>query len=197
LWRPSAGGPVASDRADERGVHCQLCAAPKREPIGHHLEITAIVPRDACDVHVRSKTFSATLAPASLHTRAAAFSKGLPLRRRTPQVEQAARWCPRMSSSPLQRHRRAATGMGKCSRLSRSTRSSAEGMVVNVEVGKTVNTFPPQGPLWDLNRAACVLSARRPVSMASRANLSRALSAARCQLLGHPPGSPGSAFCSC
>ena len=53
------------------------------------------------------------------------------------------------------------------------------------------------GPLWDLRRATCVLMASGPFSIASRAKLSRAPAAARCQPLGHSPGPPGSASCCC
>ena len=62
-WWLCGGGrlsrPIASDRAAENGIHCQLRSAPEREPIGRHPEITAIMPREACDVHIppRAKCF--------------------------------------------------------------------------------------------------------------------------------------------
>ena len=55
----------------------------------------------------RQKTLVATRAPASRHTRAAALSNAAPRVPSTPGVGQAARWSPRASRSPPQRHIRA------------------------------------------------------------------------------------------
>ena len=57
-----------------------------------------------------SRTWRATLAPASRHTRATACSRGSARVDRTPEVAQAVRWSPRESSTPWQLHLRGASG---------------------------------------------------------------------------------------
>ena len=60
-----------------------------------------------------SRTWRATLAPASRHTRATACSRGSARVDRTPEVAQAVRWSPRESSTPWQLHLRGASGEGQ------------------------------------------------------------------------------------
>ena len=63
-----------------------------------------------------------TLAPASLQTRAAARSKGVPRLRSAPDLGLAARWSPRGSKARRHRQARAVTGRGRRSLRSKRTR---------------------------------------------------------------------------
>ena len=68
----------------------------------------------------------ATVAPASLHMRAAARSRSPPLARRTPDRGQAAMWFPKGSCTISQRQRAAVRGRGMRSRRRSSTQKSEE-----------------------------------------------------------------------
>ena len=65
----------------------------------------------------RTKTFVVTRAPASLHTCAAATSRGNPLRPNTPASGHAARWWP--SGSSWRPHQQVREDRGKCGRVDR------------------------------------------------------------------------------
>ena len=101
----------------------------------------------------RRKTSVATRPPASRQIWATTLSTGTARRTRTPAVAQAARWSPRMSNSPPQRHSRAVGGRGKRKRRSRVTRKTSSPMWYSGRVGKVVSTVLPPGPAWD-NRSA-------------------------------------------
>ena len=72
-----------------------------------------------------TSTLRATAAPASLHTRAAARSRGPPLARKMPERGQAARWSPQGSRCARQRHLAEVSGRGKRSLRRRMARKSA------------------------------------------------------------------------
>ena len=95
-----------------------------------------------------------TLAPASLHTRAAAFSSANPRRPNTPALEHAARWWPLGSSGRPHRQVREDSGRGRLRRLNNRTRNSCASKRENGEVGKQVNGSAASGPLCDLRRRA-------------------------------------------
>jgi hypothetical protein len=46
------GRAVPAERADQRGVHGQLCPSPQRQTAGDHLEPPAVARADAVDVQV-------------------------------------------------------------------------------------------------------------------------------------------------
>ena len=69
-----------------------------------------------------TSTLRATAAPASLHTRAAARSRGPPLARKMPERGQAARWSPQGSRCARQRHLAEVSGRGKRSLRRRMAR---------------------------------------------------------------------------
>ena len=69
-----------------------------------------------------SRVCVVTLAPASLQTRAAARSKGVPLLRSAPDLGHAARWSPRGSKARRHRQARAVRGRGRRSLRSKRTR---------------------------------------------------------------------------
>ena len=133
----------------------------------------------------RRKTSVATRPPASRQIWATTLSTGTARRTRTPAVAQAARWSPRMSSSPPQRHSRAVGGRGKRKRRSRVTRKTSSPMWYSGRVGKVVSTVLPPGPAWD-NRSArdAEVISEKSVSRASR---STGAVAARCHLRAKSP----------
>ena len=93
---------------------------------GNPFAITSILLsswRSMCSkLRSTKRVFVVTRAPASLHMRAAARSKGAPRAHKSPDCAQAARWSPRESEVRRRRQKRADKGSGRRRRLKRSRR---------------------------------------------------------------------------
>ena len=87
IGAPGVRTAVPRKRRDQSSVDCKLGATKQGEARCHDFNFPAIVSGDAIEIQ-----FSATRAPASRQTLAAAFSRGLPRFLSTPQIEQAALW---------------------------------------------------------------------------------------------------------
>ena len=87
------------------------------QSICHNLSRRLSIASNAARSMSRTKTFVVTRVPASLHTCAAATSRGKPLRLNTPASEHGARWWPGESSWRPLRQVREDRGKGSLTRL--------------------------------------------------------------------------------
>ena len=109
--------------------------------------------RGICKLISAKRTFCATRAPASRHTRASARSSGIALDGRTPAVAHAARWSPKASKAPPHRHACGVSGRGSRNLCSSSTRNCALEMVTSSWVGNTVKARAACGPACESSSA--------------------------------------------
>ena len=101
-------------------------------------------------------TFRATAAPASLHTRAAARSRGPPLARKMPERGRAARrWSPQGSRCARQRHLAEVNGKGRRSLRNRMARKSGDSNENSGRVGRVAVSSRLFLPYATVRSAGC------------------------------------------
>ena len=149
-WPESA---VAANGTHECGVHRQLSAVEQRESVNDDFSLlsrTPPTPRSSS----HKNTLVRTLPPASRQMRAAAVSRGNPLRPRIPATEQAERWWPKLSRRRPHTHERAVKESGRRNLRSSRMRKGCGSIRHERSVGNTVKGIDARGPTCDLIKVA-------------------------------------------
>ena len=178
---------IAMQGTDQSRVQGQLGPTENGQPATtSNLRLSATTGRGKS--RSRTRTLVVTRAPASRHTRAAAFSSAKPRRPNAPVLVHDARWWPNESIGRPHRHKHRENGNGRRRRRSRMVLKRCGGIFVISVVGGTVNANPALGPPCDrrIARSLDPIRSKRTSCLKWRSTLD----AASCC---HPPRAmPGS-----